>query len=362
MTVYQGKLINIDSAFSPLSESEVTAEIIEARVKSLSFKNFDEYKGLNDFIIDLCTCIERFWRLLACACSTIYFVQQEKKYVLVFGQSNDCGCIRTYTTCHSASFDATPDHNFPVKTLTSLADLYKTMDTEAARTVYARWIRQQEEATKLPMELVTGRMSNTSVEKSFIVTRGNGCVVCGETATCYAASTFGNMDNAILLELPVCKLHLAEAKQHPSTFSFFASLFGLNINDKHIEKLQCIPDALIPYVHASVAERLNGHPGQLKKTGRGWELWIQLDNGWQWLLRLGSFADFAYMLFEPKVKKARWRSDSAPDHPDLKFFPVHEHTSPDRKSDSVIPSFLYGHPVLDVKRFIDVGRELGAYR
>lgn len=361
MATRQGKLLNIDTALKPLSEHEVTAEIIDARVKSLSFKNLDDCKGPYAFAIDCCTCTEAYWLMLVGACSTAYFARKEKKYVLVFEQSSDCGCIRTYTTCHAASFTVNSQCDLQAKPVASVTDIYMILDTEAVRTVYARWIDQQEEATKLPTEFVTGRLSNTNVTKAFIATRGCGCVVCGLNAACYAATTFGDVRRAVLLQLPVCKEHLTEAKQHPNVFAFFASLFQLDLDIGEIEKLSHIPDESILYLHLYIAEELGGRIGRSQKTARGWELWIELSSGWKWLLRLGSLTDFAYILFEPGVKQARYRSDSAPDHRNLKFFPVHEHTSPGRKSDTVKPSFLYGYPLLDVRRFLDVGEEWGAY-
>jgi hypothetical protein len=68
------------------------------------------------------------------------------------------------------------------------------------------------------------------------------------------------------------------------------------------------------------------------------------------------------MLFEPGVKDERYRSDSAPDHPELNFFPVHEHSKPNKKKDTVTPSYLYGHPLFDLKRFKAIGEKFGATR
>jgi hypothetical protein len=67
------------------------------------------------------------------------------------------------------------------------------------------------------------------------------------------------------------------------------------------------------------------------------------------------------MLFDPEGKE-RYRADSAPDHPELAFFPDHEHSRPDRpKRDKVAPSFLYGNPTLDLKRLKDIATDMGAY-
>lgn len=60
------------------------------------------------------------------------------------------------------------------------------------------------------------------------------------------------------------------------------------------------------------------------------------------------------LTFKPGVNKEVYRADSAPDHRELPFFPDHEHSKPDRKGDVTAPSFLYGNPLLDLKRLRDV--------
>ena len=67
------------------------------------------------------------------------------------------------------------------------------------------------------------------------------------------------------------------------------------------------------------------------------------------------------MLYEPDVRRERYRADSVSHHPELKFFPNHEHSAPNRNRDKVNPSFLYGIPLLDVKRLREVGKKFGAY-
>lgn len=54
------------------------------------------------------------------------------------------------------------------------------------------------------------------------------------------------------------------------------------------------------------------------------------------------------MLYPPGACKEIHRADSAPDHPDLPFFPDHEHSGPRKKrGDRTKP---YGNPLLDLKR------------
>ncbi|MEN5064055.1 MULTISPECIES: hypothetical protein [Achromobacter] len=353
-------LINIDSALNALPKADVTAEIIEARISSLAFKNFDSVEKRLRFMLEFCTHEPSFWIKLAEICAAAYFLKAEREWVLVFPATIDCGYMRSYRF-QPRNLAASPQQYCRnILLLPNSEALYELVDTPAAHHVFDEWHKAKTKATELPTELVSGRLANTSVERAMIFSRGDGCVVCGAVASCYAATTFGDPAYALLIQLPVCQEHLREAREHPSIFSFFASLFHLSAETDY-ELSTYIPDDLIPAIHATMADELEGRVGSSDKRDRGWHLWIELETGWKWLLRVGSLSDYAYMLYEPGVKKERYRADSAPDHPDLKFFPIHQHSSPGRKRDEVSPSFLYGIPLFDVKRLRDVGRELGAY-
>lgn len=354
-------LLNIDSAFDALPKFDVTAEIIEARVSSLAFKNFDSVGKRLHFVLDLCTHEPSFWVKLTAICQQAYFLRAEKEWVLVFPATVDCGYIRSYRF-QPGNLSASPEkHCKNIRILSNAESLYGLLDTSTARHVFEEWHKAKTKATELPTELVFGRLANTNVERALIFSRGDGCVVCGSVASCYAATTFGNPTHAVLIQLPVCREHLKEAKEHPSIFSFFASLFHLSVEVDNFERSSYISDDLIPNIHAAVADELRGRVGGADKRERGWHLWIELETGWKWLLRIGSLNDYAYMLYEPGAKRERYRADSAPDHPDLRFFPIHQHSAPSKKRDEVSPSFLYGIPLFDVKRLREVGQQLGAY-
>ncbi|MFZ6750082.1 hypothetical protein [Undibacterium sp. Ren11W] len=360
MHTSQYPLFNIDSALTPLAEPDVTASIIEARVSSLAFRNFDFMERQLPFIIECCTYNAKYWFRLAEACDQIYFIRHQASIVLVFPQTSDCGCIRTYRFRPNGTVQLPPTSIERTLNLSNEETLYEILDTPSNRYIFNVWHNYMIKATELPTELVTGRMANTSVDRAMIFSKGAGCVVCGDAAKCYAATTIGNIDNAFMVQLPVCSTHLDDAKRHPSIFMFFASLFGIELEWDELEKLPLIPDNVIPLVSTTVAAELGGVIGKVEKRERGWHIWIELESGWKWLLRLSSFSDFAYMLYEPGVKDERYRSDCAPDHAELKFFPVHEHSAPNKKKDAVSPSYLYGHPFFDLKRFKDVGEHLGA--
>jgi len=123
---------------------------------------------------------------------------------------------------------------------------------------------------------------------------------------------------------------------------------------------ESIPDEIIPAIHQIVADELGGTVGLVEKRNNGWSLEIELAAGWHWIIRVKSLADYAYMLFNSSEKKAVYRADSAPHHPELPFFPDHEHSKPDRKNDIRSPSFLYGIPLFDLKRLRDISDQYGA--
>lgn len=353
-------LINIDSSLKPLTEDEITAAVIDARVSSMAFKNFDSIPRRLPFVLELCTSTASSWRKLTEAANRRYWIGSTKEAVLVFHASKDCGCVRTYRlTGGSKSQEPILGVNWqPIKDVNTF---YGVLDDPAAKQVFEAWVAHQEQVTNLPTIFVNGRLNNTNVEKAFIFSKGDGCVVCGAKATCYAATTQGTQHAALLLQLPVCHAHLLAAKEYPSVFVFLTSLFQLSLDWKELPKLDHIPDAMIPIIHQAIADELNANVGRVEKRTRGWHLWLDLDSKWRWLLRLNSFHDYAYMLFAPNEKSERYRADSAPDHPDLPFFPDHEHDRPGKKAEQIAPSFLYGHPLFDLKRLKKAGMEHGAY-
>ena len=355
-------LINIDTALSTLSEREITAEVIDAYVCAHAYKNFDGVEKRLPFVMELCTHSHATWQKLIAAAPHRYWDHQRRHGVLVFDASVECGFTRTYRYRPTSG----GRHELGDESRwTSLRDedaLYDVLNTVGAKAIFDAWIKHKDSVTELPTEFVTGRLNNTSVEKAVIFSKGDGCVVCGMKATCYAATTTGTSAAALLVQLPVCQEHLATARAYPTIFQFLVSLFQLQVDWTEVQKWDAIPDNLVPIVHQLVASELGAQvSSRPEKRDRGWHLVMTLPSGWYWLLRLNSFTDYAYMLFEPNRKPERYRADSAKDHPELKFFPDHEHSRPEHKKDKASPSFLYGHPLFDLKRLKAVGVKFGAY-
>lgn len=356
-------LINIDSSLNALADHKVTGRIIDARVSMHSFRTFDEVPKRLPHVLELCTGKEHFWRELILVAAKRYRVKSTGQDVLLFEQSLDCGFIRTFRfrpelPWASGAADLGVGHEWI--TLANEDVLYNMLDGGAAKAVHKAWNDQKTRATDLPTEFVNGRLVNTTVDRAVILSRGDGCVVCGSKASCYAATTVGEIQTPVLIHLPMCPEHLADAKAHPTIFHFLVELLQQSIKLPDVTMLPNIPDDLVGVVHRLAALELGAAEGDAKKESRGWELWMSLPSGWRWLLRINSFADYCYLLFEPNQQKPVYKADSAPHHQELKFFPNHEHSRPDRGSDRVAPSFLYGHPLLDIKRLRAVSIEKGA--
>lgn len=354
------RLINIDSMLEELDE-EVGPELIDLYVCTLSFKNFDFLERRLHFVLDLKTDVMSTWTGLVAYSKTKYWLRNPGFGVLVFDAVAASGFIRTYRFAqpgwpgHAAYLD---DTWIRVK---DEATLYAMLDTPSAKALYDAWFAHQSRVTELPTEFVQGRHANTTVQKSMIFSSGEGCVGCGAKPVAYAATTVGHTDAPVLVHLPVCQQHLESAKAHPTILHFLASVFSLSFDWEVLQKLDALPDELIPAIHGGAAEELQGATGVAEHRDNGWLLQIPLASGWTWRLRLRKLTDFSYMLYDPTGKQ-RYRADSAPHHPEVPFFPNHQHSRPDSKrKDQVTPSFLYGHPLLDLKRLKAVGHEYGAY-
>jgi len=329
----------------------------------LSFRNFDEVPKRLPHVLELCTRKEQFWRELIAVAANRYRIKSTGQDVLLFEQSLECGFLRTFRfrperPWVSSSSDLAGNHEWV--TLANEDVLYDMLDCGAAKAVHQAWNDQKARAMDLPTEFVNGRLTNTTVDRAVILSRGDGCVVCGSKASCYAATTMGDIQAPVLIHLPMCPDHLADAKAHPTIFQFLVELLQQSVELPDVTMLPSIPDDLVGVVHRLAALALGAEVGDVKRGRRGWELSMPLASGWRWLLRINSFTDYCYLLFEPNKKKPAYKADSAPHHHELKFFPDHEHSQPDRKSDRVAPSFLYGHPLLDIKRLRAVSIEKGA--
>ncbi|MCK9779839.1 hypothetical protein [Pseudomonas syringae] len=352
------QLFNIDSLIEELKGEVPDGRVLDLYVASLAFKNFDFVKRRLPFVIESVTYNASVWQKLVRAAPLKFHIRDRGEGVLVFAQTDHCGCLRTYRLKNQRVSTCSKIVTEGWVTLPTTQSLYDQIDTPAARSVHDAWHAWMTQTTQEPTALAEGRFENTSVTHSMIFSGTGSCLACKAPAIASARTTLGTTDRGLLIQLPLCAVHMESARQQPSVMRFLEYLFSFSLKLPDVERIEAIPDELIPYIHTLVAEGLNGEVGEAEKRRRGWHLRIKLPGGWHWLLRLNTLMDYAYMLYQPGVSKEVYRADSAPDHPDLLFFPDHEHSKPYKKSDTTTPSFLYGNPLFDLKRLCDVEREL----
>jgi hypothetical protein len=351
------RLFNVDEIFQSCSADEKSAATIDLCVAALAFRNFDFYPRRFPFIVECVCSSEALWQMLFDQASACYWLRDRQEGILVYEATSHCGCLRTYRF-KSPHFALRGSTDRSWKSIATEADLYQMLDTPSAREIYRRWYDWTETKTQQQTALAQGRMNNTSVNKTIIFSGEVGCVACNAPATGYANTTLGiPPDASTLVQLPVCQHHLRLASEAPNVLTFLLGIFNLSMDLPVTRSWDAIPDEMIADIHQHVADELEGVPGQCEKRKRGWLLEIRLSEGWRWLLRLNTLMDYSYMLFRPDDKKAVYRADSAPDHPDLAFFPHHEHSRPDRKSDVRTTSFLYGLPLFDIVRLKTLSQE-----
>ncbi|MCH5509125.1 toxin-antitoxin system TumE family protein [Pseudomonas fragariae (ex Marin et al. 2024)] len=352
------QLFNIDSLIEELKGEVPDGRVLDLYVASLAFKNFDFVKRRLPFVIESVTYNASVWQKLVRAAPLKFHIRDRGEGVLVFAQTDHCGCLRTYRLKNQRVSTCSKIVTEGWVTLPTTQSLYDQIDTPAARSVHDAWHAWMTQTTQEPTALAEGRFENTSVTHSMIFSGIGSCLACKAPPIASARTTLGTTDRGLLIQLPLCAAHLESARQQPSVLRFFEILFSVSLNIPDVERAEAIPDELIPPIHTLVAEGLDGEVGKVEKRRRGWQLTIQLTEGWCWLLRLNTLMDYAYMLYQPGISKEVYRADSAPHHPDLAFFPDHEHSRPYKKSDTTAPSFLYGNPIFDLKRLREVEREL----
>ncbi|KPZ07946.1 Uncharacterized protein ALO43_02214 [Pseudomonas tremae] len=353
---HRWKLFNLDSLLDEMDGPLPEASTIDLFIAAISFKNFDFVERRLSFVCESVTYRFEVWQRLIDAAPVKYWIKNKQEGVLIYPQSDFCGALRSYRY-RGPLLDVKAMSSDWV-TVADTRTLYSALDTPAARSVYDAWHRWVTSTTKEAADLAEGRFANTTVARSLILSSLGACLACKEPAISSARTTIASVPGSgTLIQLPLCRLHLEQAKQQPNVLKFLGTLFSLSIDIPEFGRSEFIPDELIPHVHAMVAEELGGIAASAEKREKGWHLRIDLPHGWWWLLRLKSLINYSYMLFSPSEKKQVYRADSAPDHHDLPFFPDHEHARPDRNSDVRSPSFLYGNPFFDFKRLRQVSDE-----
>ncbi len=340
-------LLSIDKNYESLNDSQVSAEVIDSYICVMSF-NFLDFSKRKEHILELVTHKLSYWERLIRKANELYWLKNEGRGWAVFLPNQDCGFTRIYRFKPSKEHDIrreTPWNTGNWKHIQSEMTLLSILDTIEYSTIFKNWKVHQLNVNSVPTEFAEGRLSNTIVDKVMLVTKGNGCAVCGKSAGHHATTTLSEY-STVMLSISLCEAHRIEASKHPCILKFFGTLFFLDIDIPGLIKLDYVPDDLITPMADIIASNLCAQFDSPEKRKRGWHIRFKMQDGWSWLLRLNTLTDYAYMLFNSSDKQVH-RIDSADDHPDVPFGPDHQHFNPKTKRESIEPSFSYGIPLFD---------------
>lgn len=350
----------IDDLLNEMQVFDAPGADMDLWISALSFKTLDIMPRPQAFVIDVVTHRADVWRHLLADCTRRVWLRRELRGVAVYMPNRDYACVRLYNYSGAQGWQFQRPSEDTWEMFDSLDDLRRELDTPALRTRYAQWTASQEAALADSTRFVEGRQAHTAVKQSLVISStGGGCVACGAKASRHASSTIGTEQSAQMLHLPLCERHFDEAKDQPSVLEFASRLFMLDLDLPAIQRLDHVPDEMIEPMRSSLASLLQASALPAVKRRNGWHLRFTLPSGWSYLLRMQALHDYAYMLYDSSNAQ-RYRADSAPDHPELPYFPDHEHEEPDAEN-VLSPSFLYGNPVWDARRLLQVARSLGAY-
>jgi hypothetical protein len=340
-------LLSIDKNYESLNDAEVTAKVMDSYICVMSLNMLD-FPKRKEHILELVTHKIQYWERLIQEANELFWLKNESRGWAVFYPNQDCGYTRIYRYKPSKDHDIRRDKPWGIGTwrhIQSEVSLLDILNSVEYSEIFKNWKAHQLEVNTVPTEFADGRISNTVVDKAMLVTKGNGCAVCGAAAGHHATTTLSEY-STVMLSISLCETHRLEASEHPCILKFFGTLFFLNIDIPGLIKLDHIPDDLVTPLADIIASNLNAQFDRPMKRKRGWHIRLEMEDGWSWLLRLNTLTDYAYMLFNSSGKQVH-RIDSADDHPDVPFGPDHQHFNPKTKRESIEPSFSYGVPLLD---------------
>jgi hypothetical protein len=307
------------------------------------------------FIIGLVTRTEQLWRNILNSSDQNFWINDEGIGIALFEPNADCGATTIYkwdpiqSQLHQSG--GPQPSNFRWQNYESGIQLMRMLLNSDRPNKYISWLSKTQKILSLPMQLAEGRLTNTTVEKAVIYSRGDGCVFCGMTASAYAATTI--CGGKLFLQLQVCEDHLKQANAAPTVLSVLAEVLHAQIDLPHLQKFDHIPDEYVGSIIKYLADGLMSSASVPEKRKNGWHSTLTRPSGWSWVVRLHALNDYAYMLFD-KNEKQRHRIDSAPHHPEIPFGPSHQHFYPGTKREISSPSFTYGVPLFDVISLNDI--------
>ncbi|EGQ9240477.1 hypothetical protein D8T49_21900 [Vibrio vulnificus] len=301
------------------------------------------------------------WLKLAEDAHSIYDAVRENMLVAVYQPDINTPFFRLYCYQYIRS-GAAPKEALISKlskkvTLKATQELHVEFSDEKHVSKVKLWVENLKKELAPTTLVAEGRLENTTVVKTVILYRQTaGCVICGEKATNFVGSTTG-YEQAILFIANVCEKHQELAKNHPSILHFVFSLFELGLDLGVLVKSKSIPPAVIDLIKIEIERQLEVNLVKSREKDNETTLTFVRKSGFKIILRLNELMDYGYMINTPNGKPYR-RIDSAPDHPDIDFFPDHIHLKPGKDNSDVISSYTYGIPLLDlpiIKKLVEQG-------
>lgn len=312
---------------------------------------------------EMATSNPTLWLMIAKSTRVLYDLVQEKLLVSEFEPDDNLPFHRLY--CYNYGRSGAASKEVLTSMLSAKAKPTSTNELSAKYSDPAHiqrsnvWTNDLKKALSPSTMVAEGRIQNTTVEKVIVLYRkAAGCVLCGGEAKGFVGTTVG-WPTSILYIANTCETHQATAKEHPSILHFIFDLFQLGLDIGTILKTESVPDNVVSILSQIIEEELCVKSIGTTKKGPQTTITFQRNSGFKVILRLKTLMDYGYMLDAPDGKSFK-RIDSAPDHPNIRFFPDHIHLSPKKDNSNVISSFTYGFPLLDlpvIKRLLLEGEE-----
>lgn len=353
-------LINIDSSFEALDDNDVTAEVIDTYISTMSLGALDVERRL-EHLLELVTDNDKFWERLSVSSDINFWIKEKHVGIAVFLPNKDCGFTRSYRQRSKGIYQpqlASKQGDKKWKVVQSEKEFLTSINTIESSTVFSHWKKHKLEVNALSTKFAQGRLDNTAVDRVWIVSKGDGCAICGAKATHQARTTLSEI-GTLLLTINLCEKDSIEAQKHPCVLVFFGTLFTLQLDVGDLIKLDYIPEELIGPICELISSHINAEFSKPTKRDNGWHIRFEMKDKWVWVLRLNKLTDYAYILLAPDGKEMH-KIDSADHHKEVPFGPDHQHFYSKRKKKRIEPSFSYGIPMLDFPLLIKSREFYGA--
>jgi hypothetical protein len=215
-------LLSIDKNYEALNDAEVTAKVIDSYICVMSL-NMLEFPKRKEHILELVTHKLQYWERLIKEADELFWLNNEGRGWAAFYPSQDCGYTRIYRYKPSKEHDIQRDKPWGIgswRHIQSEASLLDILDRVEYSEIFKNWKAHQLKVNSVATEFAEGRLSNTTVDQAILVTKGNGCAVCGASAGHHATTTLSEY-STVMLSISLCGTHRLEASEHPCILTFF---------------------------------------------------------------------------------------------------------------------------------------------